>query len=97
MRWARRLSKACDVDCDFYALQVVLIHGLSTPSLIWKDVAHTLADSGYRVLLYDLYGRGYTEAPKTEYNAALYSTQLALLMQVVGWSKAIICGVSMVS
>ena len=32
--------------------QVVLIHGLSVPSIIWKDVAPNLAKNGYRVLLY---------------------------------------------
>ncbi len=32
--------------------QVILIHGLSIPSIIWRDVAPTLAANGYRVLLY---------------------------------------------
>ena len=35
--------------------QVVLIHGLSVPSIIWKDVAPQLAAKGYRVLLYGLW------------------------------------------
>ncbi len=33
-------------------LQIVLIHGLSVPSLIWKDIAPELSARGYRVLLY---------------------------------------------
>ena len=32
--------------------QVILIHGLSIPAIIWRDVAPTLAANGYRVLLY---------------------------------------------
>ncbi len=44
----------------------------------------------------DLYGRGYSDAPHTTYDANLYTTQLALLLQYVGWSKANIVGVSMV-
>lgn len=44
----------------------------------------------------DLYGRGYSDAPQTTYDAGLYTTQLALLMQHVGWDKACIAGVSMV-
>ena len=94
--------------------QVVLIHGLSVPSIIWKDVAPQLAAKGFRVLLYgewprmirpapenprrrtDLYGRGYSDAPHTTYDVNLYTTQLALLLQYVGWSKADIVGVSMV-
>lgn len=79
--------------------QIVLIHGLSIPSLVYKDVAPHLSKGGYRVLLYDLYGRGYSDAPAhpTVYDTALYATQLALLMQHVGWEKAALVGVSMVS
>ncbi|KAI0920749.1 hypothetical protein AcW2_005920 [Taiwanofungus camphoratus] len=75
--------------------RVVLIHGLSVPAIIWKDVAPALAASGFRVLLYDLYGRGYSDAPQTTYDAGLYTTQLALLMQYVGWDHAHLAGVSM--
>ena len=97
------------VDCS-RLLQIVLIHGLSVPSIIWKDIAPELAARGYRVLLYgarhnipldisltgtDLYGRGYSDAPYTTYDARLYSTQLALLMQHVDWDKAVVVGVSM--
>ncbi|KAE9408220.1 alpha/beta-hydrolase [Gymnopus androsaceus JB14] len=75
--------------------KIVLIHGLSVPAMIWKDVAPELASRGYRVLLYDLYGRGYTDAPKTSYNNLLYMNQLAFLMQYLHWQKAIFTGVSM--
>ncbi|KAF8967472.1 Alpha/Beta hydrolase protein [Flammula alnicola] len=59
--------------------KIVLIHGLSIPAIIWRDVAPSLAARGYRVLLYDL----------------LYTMQLALLMQYLKWEKANIVGVSM--
>ncbi|KAF5354596.1 hypothetical protein D9758_011185 [Tetrapyrgos nigripes] len=75
--------------------KIVLIHGLSIPALIWKDVAPGLAARGYRVLLYDLYGRGYSDAPQTTYDTTLYVTQLALLMQHIKWEKAHVFGVSM--
>lgn len=45
----------------------------------------------------DLYGRGYSDAPLTTYDSALYATQLALLMQHVKWDKAAITGISMVN
>ena len=50
-------------------------------------------------MLYDLYGRGYSDAVEGngEYDTTLYTTQLALLMQRVGWNKAGVVGVSMVS
>lgn len=54
-----------------------------------------LASHSFRVLLYDLYGRGYSDAPQTSYTASLYTTQLALLMQHIGWQKAYIVGLSM--
>ncbi|KIY67532.1 alpha/beta-hydrolase [Cylindrobasidium torrendii FP15055 ss-10] len=75
--------------------KIVLIHGLSVPALIWKDIAPTLAARGHHVLLYDLYGRGYSDAPRTTYDTRLYTVQLALLMQHVGWNKAAVVGVSM--
>lgn len=47
----------------------------------------------------DLYGRGYSDTPDpstTPYTAELYTTQLALLMQKIGWEKANVVGLSMV-
>ncbi|EGN94947.1 hypothetical protein SERLA73DRAFT_187220 [Serpula lacrymans var. lacrymans S7.3] len=75
--------------------KVVLIHGLSIPSIVWKDVAPVLATHGYRVLLYDLYGRGYSDAPQTTYDVSLHTTQLALLMQHIQWENAHVVGLSM--
>ncbi|TCD65971.1 hypothetical protein EIP91_001963 [Steccherinum ochraceum] len=75
--------------------RIVLIHGLSIPAIIWQDVAPQLAANGYRVLLYDLYGRGYSDAPRTTYDTNLYVTQLALLMQYIGWEKTHVVGLSM--
>jgi pimeloyl-ACP methyl ester carboxylesterase len=75
--------------------KIILIHGLSIPSLIWRDIAPSLAAQGYRVLLYDLYGRGYSDSPQTKYDSNLYVIQLALLMQHIKWDKAALVGVSM--
>jgi pimeloyl-ACP methyl ester carboxylesterase len=72
-----------------------LINGLSVPALIYHRVVPLLTKSNYRVLLYDLYGRGYSDAPQTTYDAALYATQLALLMQHVRWDSARVVGLSM--
>ncbi|KAH8092510.1 alpha/beta-hydrolase [Cristinia sonorae] len=75
--------------------RIVLIHGLSIPAIIWKDIAPQLAARGFRVLLYDLYGRGYSDAPKMTYDTTLYVTQLALLMQYIGWDNTHVVGLSM--
>jgi pimeloyl-ACP methyl ester carboxylesterase len=39
----------------------VCVHGLTTPSMVWDAVANGLALMGFRVLVYDLYGRGYSD------------------------------------
>jgi len=75
--------------------KVVLIHGLTIPAITWKDIAPQLAAKGFQILVYDLYGKGYTQAPQTIYNTYLFVTQLALLMQYVKWDSANIVGFSM--
>ncbi len=37
---------------------IVAVHGLTTPSEVWEPLAQRLITLGYRVLVYDLYGRG---------------------------------------
>lgn len=39
----------------------ICIHGLSTPSYIFAGTERSLAALGYRVLTYDLFGRGYSD------------------------------------
>lgn len=58
----------------------VLVHGLSTPSAVWKDVAQCLGDNGYRVLVYDLYGRGLSDAPKGAQDTEFFLSQLDELL-----------------
>lgn len=55
---------------------VVLVHGFSVPYYIWDSTTVHLADAGYRVLRYDLYGRGFSDRPRTDYDGALYDAQL---------------------
>jgi pimeloyl-ACP methyl ester carboxylesterase len=59
---------------------VVCIHGLTTPSFVWQGVARVLADSGYRVLTYDLYGRGYSDRPPGRQTPAFFLRQLEELL-----------------
>ncbi|PCH39668.1 alpha/beta-hydrolase [Wolfiporia cocos MD-104 SS10] len=75
--------------------KVVLVHGLNTPSVTWINIAPALASRGYRVLVYDLYGKGYSQAPKTTYHVNLFVTQLALLLQYLHWDNAHVAGFSM--
>ncbi|KAI8646478.1 Alpha/Beta hydrolase protein [Parasitella parasitica] len=75
--------------------RVVLIHGISTGSAIYDKLARDLADNGHHVLVYDLWGRGYAQAPAACYDEALYTSQLAMLLQKVGWKKTDVVGTSL--
>lgn len=75
--------------------KIVLVHGFSSPCLVWRELGTSLANAGFRVLMYDHYGRGYSDHPIVPYNGPLYTTTLALLMNHVGFEKAHICGYSM--
>ena len=58
----------------------ICVHGLTTPSFVWGPIAQGLAQMGFRVLTYDLYGRGYSDRPKGAQDAAFFLTQLNDLM-----------------
>jgi pimeloyl-ACP methyl ester carboxylesterase len=54
----------------------VCVHGLTTPSFVWHGLAPGLAKMGYRVLIYDLYGRGYSDRVAGRQNMAYFLRQL---------------------
>ncbi|WP_300032792.1 alpha/beta hydrolase [uncultured Roseobacter sp.] len=58
----------------------VCIHGLTTPSFVWRGIAQGLAQIGFRVLTYDLYGRGYSDRPKGTQDIAFFRRQLSELL-----------------
>ncbi|KAK4634103.1 hypothetical protein CLAFUW4_00616 [Fulvia fulva] len=43
--------------------RVLFVHGISTPCIALARMAHQLVRTGCRVMLFDLYGRGYSDAP----------------------------------
>lgn len=63
---------------------VVLVHGFSVPSYIWDSTAVALAGAGYRVVQYDLFGRGFSDRPRTTYDADLVDRQLQELLDSLG-------------
>jgi pimeloyl-ACP methyl ester carboxylesterase len=52
------------------------IHGLSTPSYVFAATERSLASLGYRVLSYDLYGRGLSDRVSGRQNALFFQTQV---------------------
>jgi pimeloyl-ACP methyl ester carboxylesterase len=59
---------------------VVLVHGFSVPAYIWHSTSVALSAAGFRVIRYDVFGRGWSDRPDTEYDSTLFSTQLGELL-----------------
>jgi pimeloyl-ACP methyl ester carboxylesterase len=59
---------------------VVLAAGFSVPAYIWDSLHQGLADSGFRVVRYDYYGRGWSDRPEAAYDQDLFVRQLAGLL-----------------
>ena len=59
---------------------VVMIHGITTPHYVWAGVAPLLAQAGYRVIRYDLFGRGFSDRPAGRQDAAFFIAQLDALL-----------------
>ena len=63
---------------------VVLVSGFSTPYTIWDPTFDALTRAGFRVLRYDLFGRGYSDRPAGVYDAAFFDRQLLDLLDALG-------------
>ena len=62
----------------------VCIHGLSTPSYIFAGTELALAAIGYRVLTYDLFGRGFSDRVTGKQNMDFFLRQLRNLLDDQG-------------
>jgi len=75
---------------------VVLIHGATIPMYLWDAQVEALARAGYRVLRYDMYGRGYSDRPDGDYSQAFYRKQLLDLLDALKIKQPVdLMGVSM--
>lgn len=63
---------------------IVAVHGLTTPSEVFEQVATELTEIGYRVLVYDLYGRGGSANRRGTQDAAFHLDQLRALLDHLG-------------
>ena len=74
---------------------VVLVHGFSVPYFIWDPTFEFLAESGFRVLRYDLFGRGYSDRPQVRYDIDLFCKQLRELLDTLAFDHINLMGLSM--
>ncbi|MEL7026023.1 MAG: alpha/beta fold hydrolase, partial [Pseudomonadota bacterium] len=54
----------------------VLVHGLTTPAYVYAGIAPQLVRAGFRVIRYDLYGRGLSDKPVGRQDARFFVDQL---------------------
>jgi pimeloyl-ACP methyl ester carboxylesterase len=75
---------------------VVLVHGFSTPYFIYDPTFHFLTQTGFRVLRYDLFGRGFSDRPRLRYNIDLFVNQLSDLLDALRLTRPVnLVGLSM--
>jgi predicted alpha/beta-fold hydrolase len=76
-------------------VRVTFVHGITaTPSTYPAFINH-LASKGYRILCFELYGRGYSDTPAAVYNESLYINQLSALLHHLQWNSTNIIGYSL--
>ncbi|KAJ5175030.1 uncharacterized protein N7482_000907 [Penicillium canariense] len=71
--------------------KVLLVHGITTPCIALGGVAHALVDRGCRVMLFDLFGRGYSDCPSDlPQDDRLFATQIMLVLasSPISWTGA---------
>lgn len=62
---------------------VVLVHGFSVPYYVWDPTFEALTGAGFRILRYDLFGRGYSDRPDIPYDLHLFTKQLEELLSTL--------------
>jgi len=62
---------------------VVLVHGFSVPAYVWDPTFDALTQAGFRVLRFDLFGRGHSDRPDVGYTIAFFADQLGQLVDAL--------------
>ena len=62
---------------------IVLVHGFSVPYFIYDPTFEFLSASGFRVLRYDLFGRGWSDRPRLPNEIGLFIRQLHDLIEAL--------------
>ena len=73
---------------------LVFVHGFSVPSYIWDTTFNSSVELGFKSIKIDLYGRGYSSNPDTNYTDELFANQVLELLNKLSVSKASFIGLS---
>eukprot|EP00698_Gefionella_okellyi_P023730 TRINITY_DN8187_c0_g1_i1.p1 TRINITY_DN8187_c0_g1~~TRINITY_DN8187_c0_g1_i1.p1 ORF type:complete len:318 (+),score=42.12 TRINITY_DN8187_c0_g1_i1:110-1063(+) len=60
---------------------IVLVHGIGNFSYAWEALATKLRDTGYRTLVFDLWGRGYSDNTAGLQDGTFFVDQIQMLLQ----------------
>jgi pimeloyl-ACP methyl ester carboxylesterase len=80
---------------DENAQTIVFVHGFSVPYFIFDPTFDFLFGAGFRVLRYDLFGRGFSDRPRVKYDIHLFVRQLKELLDALNIKQASVIGLSM--
>lgn len=74
---------------------LILVHGYTASTYVWRTVAPMLADRGFHVIAVDLLGFGYSDKPRWfEYTIQSQARMITRLMNVLGIGQATLIGSS---
>ena len=73
---------------------VVLVHGFSVPSYILETTFNSIKNKGFRVIMMDLYGRGFSDNPGLPQTDELRASQVIELLDKRGIEYASFVGLS---
>lgn len=68
---------------------IVLVPGATLPLAVWQPLVTRLTESGFRVLRYDLLGRGYSSALPRNANLRTFTDQIHGLLQGLGLDRPV--------
>jgi pimeloyl-ACP methyl ester carboxylesterase len=68
---------------------LLLVHGFSVPYFIFDPTFEFLTCFGYRVVRYDLFGRGFSDRPEARYNIDLFVKQLGDLLDALHFTRPV--------
>lgn len=73
---------------------VVLVHSFNGFLESWTPNIDALVTSGYRVVVYDLFGRGLSDRPRTDYDLTLFRRQLSAVINELKVKEVDLIGAS---
>ena len=74
---------------------VIIVHGGTLGSMAYQDYVPPLVKDGLRVIIYDQYGRGFSDRPKNKLTIDLLRVQLLGLLNHLRIEKAHLFGISL--